>query len=195
VQALCDSVQFGINNKAGGYLPENPKSALSTIKRIQLTLFLPGDYSQAIEQVRMRYNPAQYALIRSHVTLCREDELLSIDNVRESLRGLRRKPILIPFDLPRRFSDGNGVLIPLKQDSAEFDSLRNAVLAHLTSEPRKHMAHITLMHPRNSTCTDEIFREICKIEFPAQILFSSICLIEQKNNEPWIILDKFDLVD
>jgi hypothetical protein len=148
-----------------------------------------------MEQIRIRYNPVQYALIRSHVTLCREDELLSIGNVKESLRELRRKPILIQFDLPGRFSDGNGVLIPSKQDSVEFDNLRNAVLVSLTGQPRKHQAHITLMHPRNSTCTDEIFREICKTDFPAQILFSSISLIEQRNNEPWVILDKYDLFE
>ncbi|NMR33228.1 hypothetical protein HIO71_03290 [Chryseobacterium aquaticum] len=43
--------------------------------RRQLTLFLDDHYSTEIETIRRKYNPVQYKSIKSHVTLCREDEL------------------------------------------------------------------------------------------------------------------------
>lgn len=46
---------------------------LSRIPRRQATLYLPPPHREPIEVLRARYNPAQFALIRAHVTLCRED--------------------------------------------------------------------------------------------------------------------------
>ena len=41
--------------------------------RKQLTLFVKDVQAKAIEAIRRQYNPEQYALIKAHVTLCRED--------------------------------------------------------------------------------------------------------------------------
>jgi 2'-5' RNA ligase len=57
------------------------------------------------------------------------------------------------------------------------------------------MPHITLMHPRNSTCTNTIFEGINKINLPTQLKFNKISLIEQHNDESWNILQEFQLID
>ena len=53
---------------------------------------------------------------------------------------------------------------------------------------------ITLMHPRNSTCNDEIFEEIKNIPFPTKLTFKRISLIEQEINKEWKIIKEFDLI-
>ncbi|HNM25996.1 MAG TPA: hypothetical protein PKL15_11220, partial [Saprospiraceae bacterium] len=54
-------------------------------------------------------------------------------------------------------------------------------------------AHITLMHPRNSTCTDAIFEEIKVLDFPRELVFGSICLIEQEGEHVWKVLQEVEL--
>lgn len=50
-------------------------------RRRQLTLFVDEKQSVTIESIRQKFNPQQYRLIKAHVTLCREDEIESIDTV------------------------------------------------------------------------------------------------------------------
>jgi 2'-5' RNA ligase len=58
---------------------------------------------------------------------------------------------------------------------------------------RNPVPHITLMHPRNSTCTDEIFEELKKLKFALTMKFDRISLIEQVNNGKWKILENFNI--
>ena len=57
-------------------------------KRLQLTLFIDEDKSEMIEKIRKEFNPLQFELIKSHVTLCREDELDPIEQVIQNLEKL-----------------------------------------------------------------------------------------------------------
>ena len=50
------------------------------------------------------------------------------------------------------------------------------------------------MHPRNSVCTDEIFRQIQQIEFPKTLAFSKISLIEQQDGNKWQVIEEFNLI-
>jgi len=45
------------------------------MKRKQITIFLDETEAIPIEAIRKRFNPRQYKLIKSHITLCREDEI------------------------------------------------------------------------------------------------------------------------
>ena len=164
-----------------------------TSKRIQLTLFLDPDVSAAIEQVRRRFNPAQFELIAAHVTLCREDELQPLDRVLRNLEQLEHESIFIDFGPPVRFSEGKGVFIPAVGDQAPFQELRKAILRGVVENPRLQELHITLMHPRNSACTDRIFAEIEKQALPRTVEFRKICLIEQVSGGKWEVLKAFDL--
>jgi 2'-5' RNA ligase len=161
--------------------------------RIQLTLFLNSTISETIEGIRAKYNPLQFGLINSHVTLCREDELENIDQVLENLKELKSKPITITFESAMRFSEGKGVLVPASINNKSFDELRAAVLKRIIENPRNHEPHITLMHPRNSNCTDPIFEEIKMVELPKKIVFDTISLIEQKKGEKWKVLKEYQL--
>jgi 2'-5' RNA ligase len=162
--------------------------------RRQLTLFL-SEQCETIEKIRARYNPIQQALIAAHVTLCRENEIQKTDEVIRNIQAIvRDKPVRIEFSPVERFHDGKGVLLPGKIYNNEFYELRKLVLKRLDDFPSKPLAHITLMHPRNSTCTDEIFEKISAYELPTAIDFDTISLIEQRNDQPWRVLEQFRIV-
>lgn len=159
-------------------------------RRRQLTLFIT-DKSE-IEKVRMKFNPEQYQLINAHVTLCREDEIENLEAIISNIKSIQlEQAIAISFTSPITFDNGKGVLLPT-DDNFEYNNLRKLVLG--VDAPRNHQAHITLMHPRNSTCTPEIFKQIQQYQFPQQLLFDSIHLIEQENEGKWKVLTKFDVV-
>lgn len=161
--------------------------------RRQLTLFIPADQSIIIEDIRRKYNPEQYQLIKSHITLCREDELRDITLIKQNLASQIFKGIVLSLESAKRFSEGKGVLIPVIDNNGEFQSLRREILKEVIDNPRLHEPHITLMHPRNSTCTDDIFEEIRKKQLPSVIRFDTISLIEQSNGGAWKILDEYAL--
>ena len=152
-----------------------------THNRRQLTLFIPPEHSVIIEEIRKKYNPEQYQLIKSHITLCREDELENIDLIKQNLSSQEFNSITLSLEPVKRFSEGKGVLIPVADSKDEFQNLRREILKGVIDNPRLHEPHITLMHPRNSTCTDDIFEEILKIQLPAAVSFYKISLIEQRN--------------
>ena len=162
-------------------------------RRIQLTLFIDEKQSAAIERIRQKFNPQQYGLIKAHVTLCREDEIESFDNVLYNLTSQVLPKISICFGKATRFSEGNGVLLPANDILHSFRTLRSQVLYGIIEAPRNHEPHITLMHPRNSICTDDIFQQIIKINLPTIITFGKVSLIEQVEQEPWKIIQEFDL--
>jgi hypothetical protein len=161
--------------------------------RRQLTLFVSKADAVTIEAIRGRYNPLQQQLIAAHVTLCREDEIVNIDTVLHNLENLNQKTITVFFDEPIRFDKGAGLLIPAAANNEAFQQLRKKILAGVIDDPRKHQPHITLMHPRNSVCTDEIFEAIKKVSLSKQLSFNAISLIEQRDRGRWETLKTFTL--
>lgn len=148
-----------------------------------------------IEQIRQEFNPLQFELIKAHVTLCREDEIENLEQVLSNLLVLiqTQQKIYIEFGKVARFDNGKGLFLPATNDNKQFENLRRQVLNGLIDHPRKQEAHITLMHPRNSTCTDHIFELVEKINLPAKLEFKQISLIEQENGGQWKILKNFEL--
>lgn len=166
----------------------------SNIRR-QLTLFPEPADALIIEQIRQEFNPLQFELIKAHVTLCREDELENLEQVLSNLLLLiqTQQKIYIEFGKVARFDNGKGLFLPATNDNKQFENLRRQVLRGLIDNPGKKEAHITLMHPRNSTCTDTIFELVEKINLPAKLEFKRISLIEQENGGPWKTLKNFEL--
>jgi 2'-5' RNA ligase len=160
--------------------------------RRQLTLFVDSKDAEIIEAVRQEFNPVQFRLIKSHVTLCREDEIENLEKVISNLYSLTQQEIVIEFGKAVRFDNGKGLLLPAITDNIGFQDLRRQVLIGLNDNPRKHEAHITLMHPGNSTCTDAIFHHIEKLSLPKQLSFKKISLIEQEDGGQWNILQEFE---
>ena len=163
------------------------------LKRIQLTLFVEEKDSAAIEQVRSTFNSAQYDLIKSHVTLCRENELTDLEKVTQNLLTLNHEAINIHFGAAVRFSDGKGLLMPAIGANEHFHAVRKLILKGIIDEPEIQEPHITLIHPRNGICTDEIFEETKNIILPKSLGFSKISLIEQVNGGKWKVLNEFEL--
>lgn len=160
--------------------------------RRQLTLFVNPKDAKIIELVRQEFNPRQFTVIKSHVTLCREDEIENLEQVISNLHSLTQNEIVIEFGKATRFDNGKGLLLPAFTDNMDFQDLRREVLVGLSDNPRRHEAHITLMHPRNSTCTDAIFHQIERLSLPKQLSFNKISLIEQENGGQWNILQEFE---
>ena len=166
---------------------------MTTIIRRQLTLFVEQKDAEQIERIRQKFNSIQFEIIKAHVTLCREDEILNLEKVKSNLFLLTQTDININFGKIERFDNGKGLFLPATNDNEEFDSFRKQVLSGLIDNPRKQKAHITLMHPRNSTCTDNIFKQVATINLPTKLNFKKISLIEQKNGGQWKILQEFNL--
>ncbi len=80
--------------------------------RRQLTLFVDPKVADNIERVRKTFNPIQFNLIKSHVTLCRENELQDLEVVISNLDKLRDKNLLIEFGEVIRTAGGKGVVLP-----------------------------------------------------------------------------------
>jgi 2'-5' RNA ligase superfamily len=168
---------------------------VATNIRRQLTLFVEQQDSESIEKIRQQFNPRQSELIKSHVTLCREDEIENLEQVIINLYRLTMTEIVIEFGEISRFDNGKGLLLSAKADNIEFQELRKQILHGMNDHPGKQEPHITLMHPRNSTCTDNIFAQIKKISLPAKLKFKKICLIEQKDGGQWNVLREFKFKD
>ena len=162
--------------------------------RKQLTLFIE-ESNVNIEKIRAEFNPEQYNLISAHITLCREDEIESIDKIIHRIKSITLKePIRIGFKSVKRFSNGKGILIPATDKNIEFRELRKLVLGQ-TKLIKEQFPHITLMHPRNSTCSDEIFEHIKELAFPTELKFGRISLIEQRNGGKWNVIQEFNIVN
>lgn len=165
---------------------------MSKNTRQQLTLFLDENQSGTIEQIRQKFNPRQYELIKSHITLCREDEIeANLSRVRQNLEQLEFEPFDLYTSAVARFSVGKGVFIPIEDIAQKFQALRTAILKDVIDTPRFHQAHITLMHPRNSTCTDAKFANIQSIPIPARLRITKISLIEQEIGKSWQVLEVY----
>ncbi len=74
------------------------------------------------------------------------------------------------------------LFIEESNENIEFRELRKTILGQ-TGLIKEQFPHITLMHPRNSTCTDKIFAEIEKQKFLCEFFFNKITLTEQKTAE------------
>ncbi|GAB3569515.1 hypothetical protein GCM10027578_24030 [Spirosoma luteolum] len=153
--------------------------------RRQLTLFVSPTESRAIDMIRRQFNPVQHALIDSHVTLCRDDELLRLDLVLANMVRLRQAPIPIRFGPVRRVAGGAGVLLPAVAPYLPYQQLREQVLRGVVDSPAQPEPHITLIHPRNATCTDEQFARIQAMDLPTGLLFRTVSLIEQVDGGLW----------
>ena len=166
---------------------------MEKINRIQLTLFVSEIENLEIEKIRKKHNMEQYKLIKSHLTLCREEELNDLDLIKLNLEKLNFNTFCLSFGKPIRFSNGKGVLIPAIGDCTVFNNLRAHILSGIIEKPRNQEPHITVMHPRNSTCTNEIFEIIENTNFSTVLKFDKISLIEQTNEENWSILQEYKL--
>lgn len=163
------------------------------MKRRQLTLFLEATEAEPIENVRRSYNQAQFQLIKSHITLCREDEIEAFHTVEANLSKLSMGRFVLKTGPLRRFGEGKGVLLSVVDEEGRFQELRKQVLKIGDANPRQHDAHITLMHPRNSSCNDAIFAAIQQVSFPQQVTIAKISLIEQEIGQKWNVLQEYSL--
>jgi hypothetical protein len=149
--------------------------------------------AKEIEHIRKQFNPIQQQLIACHVTLCREEEIEDINRVLHNLQALDISGITMRFAPAARFADGKGVWLPAAGDNEEFHQLRLEIMGGSEKALGRPEPHITLMHPRNSTYTEEIFRLIQKADLPTLLSFDEVSLIEQVNGEPWETLRRYKL--
>lgn len=85
-----------------------------------------------------------------------------MDLIKSNLEKLDFTSIDLELGNPIQFSDNKGVLIPIVGNTSVFQNLSATILSGIVEKPRNQEPHITLAHPRNSNCTNEIFKAICK---------------------------------
>lgn len=154
--------------------------------RRQATLFLFG--VPTIDELRRRFDPRQSKLISSHVTLCREDEVSDWGRVRDRL-GSVPSPVTLTFGPPVR--DGDLVYLLADDDDGSFRALRRYLLEPV--QPRDHKPHITIVHPRNATCSDEAWEAIQRTAERFTYTFREASLILQQDGGVWETLENFPL--
>lgn len=148
------------------------------MNRRQASLFLADQFQ--LESLRLRYNPVQARLIPAHVTFCREDEVADWDALRASLESLCPFEIVLRFGEPVR--EDNFVFLPVIEGHDQFHEFRCAILGN---DARRHVPHVTMIHPRNGTCTDQIFTDITDTVSSFQYTFREVVLIEQEGHGVW----------
>lgn len=154
--------------------------------RRQITLFVPSPLAPRINALRRRFNPVQASLIAAHVTLCRDDELLQWDRQQSHVQQLSSHSVELQFGSPVK--EGHGVYLPAVNGADAFHRLRQLVLEDANC--RIQTPHITLVHPRNGTCSDAEFEVISRDceQLDLLITFSEITFIQQLPDRPWDVI-------
>ena len=117
------------------------------------------------------------------MTLCREDEVTDWGLLATQVSGLDEIDISLSFGRPVR--EGNLVTLPPVGSTESFDAFRRCVMIGQSKSIRKHIPHITLIHPRNGTCTDRVFEEMSIHLSPFSVIFRSVTMIEQVDGGVW----------
>jgi hypothetical protein len=131
----------------------------------------------------MRWNPLQAQLIRSHVTLIREDEVDDWSQLAKRLQGVPVS-LCLEFGSPKR--QQHFVYYPCIAGQAAFHQLRCELLQVKSEAVRVQEPHITLIHPRNGVCTDATFAEVLQMAAPFSCHFHEVTLIEQAQGGRWL---------
>lgn len=140
--------------------------------------------------MRKRFNPAQFSLIKAHVTLCRDEDVRDWSETLSRAEMIRAVDVQLRFGQPIREQDL--VYLPVVGSTEAFDQLRRDLLGE--EHRRKQEPHITLVHPRNGSCTAEQFKEICS-EFADELplRFREFTFIEQTDGGPWRNIRSFPI--
>lgn len=164
---------------------------METVRR-QITLFVPGPERSRLDSIREQFNPAQAALIAAHVTLCRDDEVLEWSALQDRAQQMSDFVVSLRFGAPVR--EHNLVYLPVVESTESFDELRQQVLddeACRIQEP-----HVTLIHPRNGTCTDATFKAIQSLlNEELNITFRELTFIEKIGEHPWRSVQTFPTLE
>ncbi len=158
--------------------------------RRQLTLFVPNQESGPIETLRRRLDPVQHALIRAHVTLCREHELADAAGFVEHLQRATPGALTLTFGPPERFAE-HGVLLPCTGGAPAVEQVRRFVLG--SPAARGVTPHISLAHPRNPRAPANGGGPLPKVAAGFAFTFTSVALIEQVASSPWRVVAAFPL--
>ncbi|MEP7325852.1 MAG: 2'-5' RNA ligase family protein [Gemmatimonadota bacterium] len=156
--------------------------------RRQATLYLTPPHTEIVELLRSRFNPVQFGLIRAHVTLCRDEDVADWEALSLRLARVGVINVTLAFETPIR--DGNLVYLPATSSDGSFDRLRHALLGPVSAARKQH-PHLTLIHPRNGTCSDAMFDEIRSRWVPFTAAFREVTLIEQIDGGRWMNLVTF----
>lgn len=128
---------------------------MTYIIRRQLTLFVEQKDAEQIELIRQEFNPRQFEIIKAHVTLCREDEILNLEKVKSNLFFLKQTGLNIEFGKIERFDNGKGLFLPATNNNEEFDDLRrqNVTTTHYDRTYFLLLEPITFYNARNGCYT------------------------------------------
>jgi hypothetical protein len=155
--------------------------------RRQLTLFVDEPWRSRLQQHRVVLDPVQAALIPAHVTLCRDDEVASLDEATfvKRVAAWPHGPLDLSFGAAQRV-EGHGVLLRCVHGAGVFHTLRQWLLHDV--EARGLGAHLTLAHPRNPRAVGNTDEVLAAVPTALALTFASVALIEQHGTAPWKVL-------
>lgn len=160
--------------------------------RTQLTLFVPNPLGAELDAHRSILDPVQASLIATHVTLCREDEIVDLtpDQLTERISMWSATSLTLEFGPPKSFFE-HGILLPCISGTDEFHALRCWILD--APNARRQHAHITLAHPRNPRSQGNTSAYMAELPTSLHVTFKMVTLIEQQGHTKWRILHEASL--
>jgi len=163
-------------------------SPASTTRR-QLTLFVAEPWRSRLQDLRLSLDPVQASLIAAHVTLCRENEIATLDpsTIAARVEAWMHGALRLSFGPAQRFN-GHGVLLPCAQGAAQFHALRQWLRQDPTA--RERGAHVTLAHPRNPRADGNTEAALAACPPALELQFAAVSLIEQQGATPWTVLQQ-----
>ncbi len=169
--------------------------AMSGLTRFQLTLFVPAEIAESVDDIRRRWDPIMAARVAPHITV-----LYAVENVaelRQHLGGIaeflcRFRVRLGPVDHWGRPEDG--IFITVEDSDGAIEALRSRT-SHLRGpDDMSFTPHVTLLHPRTVPPQDMVaawtqLRDLDPIE---EVVISEVSIIGE-SNAGWVVTDNLRL--
>lgn len=153
-------------------------------------MYLSPKDSEQLESVRKVVDPIQFGLIPAHVTLCREEELDSFNEIEARLKNTSIDCIELEFGKPKIFFE-HGIIMECINGLVPFQAFREYLLD--TKDIKVQHPHITLAHPRNFKAKGNSLDNTNSLVFPLRVELDRVHLIEQIGINPWNVLAEYKL--
>jgi 2'-5' RNA ligase len=160
----------------------------SRTRRFQATLFLPEDVAVAIQSIRSEFDRESAQAIAPHVTVLYEDELASVDTLRERLTAIKANlhAFRVMLSEPRTWSAGpeGGIYLAVSDVDGGIAALRGLLLADVNLTPigAQYQPHVTLVHTHAEPATCRRAWEFLRQwpEFTEDVFIESVAVIEEE---------------
>ena len=148
--------------------------------RVQARITLPDDLRNAIDAVRMRWNPELARGNPAHVTIVYHDEAPDPALLRSRLERACRitPPFRLSLGAVEKFAAPvSGAFVAVEDPTRGVERLRRHLLAPPFSARERFGLHVTLLHPAHGDRLAEAWPELASLRRPVSFVAERVDLI------------------